>query len=307
MAKPMYVTMGSGLMGIGIATHFARHGHDMLLYDTDPSRLKEVPNTATGILKELIDAGKARPADLEATLKCLRTTANFDDVAKATLIMEAVPERIEVKRALYAKLESVVDDTAVIASNTSGLPPDELAAEMRHPERLLIAHFWNPPHFVPLVEIVPGKATKREHLAAVQALMLGMDLQAVLLERAIPGFIGNRIQFAIVREALHIVQSGVADAETVDLVIKSTFGRRYPMIGQLEVADMGGLDTFLDISRHLMPQLCKDESVLKVLEDKVAKGETGLRAGNGFYRWDDARKKRLLERRAHQLRHALEP
>lgn len=178
---------------------------------------------------------------------------------------------------------------------------------MRHSERLLIAHFYNPPHFVPLVEVVPGSATKREHLDSVFALMKTLELEVVLLERACPGFVGNRLQFALLREALHIVQSGITSADMVDSVIRSVFGRRFPMIGQMEVADMGGLDTFLDISYHLMPQLCKDESVLALLEEKIAKGETGLRSGKGFYVWDDARKTHIAERREHQLRTVLKP
>lgn len=307
MTQPKCVVLGAGLMGIGIATHFARYGNNVLLYDTDPNRLTEVQATATGILKELIDAGKFDAAQSETVLKRLTGTPDLKDVADATFLMEAIPERIEWKRALYAQLEEVVADDAIIGSNTSGLPPDDLAAEMKHPERLLIAHFWNPPHFVPLVEIVPGKSTKREYMTQIQAFMVNMDLQAVVLEKAIPGFIGNRIQFAILREAMHIVQTGVASADVVDLVIKSTFGRRYPMIGQLEVADMGGLNTFLDISRSLMPHLCKDESVIKLLEEKVEKGEIGLRSGQGFYTWDEKRKASLLEKRAHQLRYALDP
>ncbi|MDV7211665.1 3-hydroxyacyl-CoA dehydrogenase family protein [Azotobacter beijerinckii] len=305
-ASPL-VILGAGLMGIGIATHFARHGHRVLLRDPSAERLAEVPAVARSILAELADAGRFDRALTEATLARLATTARLEEVAGARLLIEAIPERLDFKRALYAELERLVDAEAIIASNTSGLPPDALAEGMRHPERLLIAHFWNPPHLIPLVEIVPGSATRAGHLEDVRALLAGMELEAVVLDKAIPGFVGNRLQFAILREALHIVQSGAASAETVDRVMRASLGRRYAMVGPLEAADMGGLDTFLDISRHLMPTLAKDESVLAMLEETVGEGRTGLRSGEGFYRWDDVRRERILQRRAHQLRHALKP
>ncbi|SFB04049.1 3-hydroxyacyl-CoA dehydrogenase family protein [Azotobacter beijerinckii] len=305
-ASPL-VILGAGLMGIGIATHFARHGHRVLLRDPSAERLAEVPVVAGSILAELADAGRFDRAQTEATLARLATTARLEEVAGARLLIEAIPERLDLKRALYAELERFVDAEAIIASNTSGLPPDDLAEGMRHPERLLIAHFWNPPHLIPLVEIVPGSATRAGHLEGVRALLAGMELEAVVLDKAIPGFVGNRLQFAILREALHIVQSGAASAETVDRVMRASLGRRYAMVGPLEAADMGGLDTFLDISRHLMPTLAKDESVLAMLEETVGRGRTGLRSGEGFYRWDDVRRERILQRRAHQLRHALKP
>lgn len=305
-ASPL-VILGAGLMGIGIATHFARHGHRVLLRDPSAERLAEVPAVARSILSELADAGHFDRALTEATLARLATTARLEAVAGARLLIEAIPERLELKRALYAELERLVDAEAIIASNTSGLPPDALAEGMRHPERLLIAHFWNPPHLIPLVEIVPGSATRAGYLAHVEALLAGMELEAVVLDKAIPGFVGNRLQFAVLREALHIVQSGAASAETVDRVMRASLGRRYAMVGPLEAADMGGLDTFLDISRHLMPTLAKDETVLALLEETVGRGRTGLRGGEGFYRWDDARRERVLQRRAHQLRHALKP
>ncbi|SEQ60045.1 3-hydroxybutyryl-CoA dehydrogenase [Azotobacter beijerinckii] len=307
MTASPFVILGAGLMGIGIATHFARHGHAVLLRDPSAQRLAEVPVVARGILTELADAGRFDRSLTEATLARLATTARLEEVAGARLLIEAIPERLDLKRALYAELERLVDAEAIIASNTSGLPPDALAEGMHHPERLLIAHFWNPPHLIPLVEIVPGSATRAEHLESVRALLAGMELEAVVLDKAIPGFVGNRLQFAILREALHIVQSGAASAETVDRVMRASLGRRYAMVGPLEAADMGGLDTFLDISRHLMPTLAKDESVLAMLEETVGGGRTGLRSGEGFYRWDDVRRERILQRRAHQLRHALKP
>ncbi|HGM6835834.1 TPA: 3-hydroxyacyl-CoA dehydrogenase family protein [Serratia marcescens] len=307
MQSSDYAVLGAGLMGVGIATHFIRHGHEVLLYDPDPQRRVEAPAVASGILAELSDVGQFDNAERDVALARLRVTGELNDVARARLLIEAIPERLELKHALYEQLEGLIADDAVIASNTSGLPPDELAARMTHPQRLLIAHFWHPPHLIPLVEIVPGRATEPRYLAAVQALLGGMALEAVLLERAAPGFVGNRLQFAVLREALHIVHSGIASAEVVDQVMRASLGRRYAMVGPLEAADMTGLPTVADIARHLFPELATGDEMMALVEQRLQRGDTGQRSGRGFYLWDDARRERIQRRRAHQLRFALKP
>lgn len=307
MQSSDYAVLGAGLMGVGIATHFIRHGHEVLLYEPDPQRRVEAPAVASGILAELSDVGQFDRDEREAALARLRVTGDLNAVAHARLLIEAIPERLELKHALYEQLEGLIADDAVIASNTSGLPPDELAASMTHPQRLLIAHFWHPPHLIPLVEIVPGSATEPHHLAAVQALLGEMALEAVLLERAAPGFVGNRLQFAVLREALHIVHSGIASAEVVDQVMRASLGRRYAMVGPLEAADMTGLPTVADIARHLFPELATGEEMMALVEQRLQRGDTGQRSGRGFYLWDDARRERIQRRRAHQLRFALKP
>ncbi|MBH3203231.1 3-hydroxyacyl-CoA dehydrogenase family protein [Serratia marcescens] len=307
MQSSDYAVLGAGLMGVGIATHFIRHGHEVLLYDPDPQRLAEAPAVASGILAELSDVGQFDNDERDAALARLRVTGDLNAVARARLLIEAIPERLELKHALYEQLEGLIADDAVIASNTSGLPPDELAARMTHPQRLLIAHFWHPPHLIPLVEIVPGSATEPRHLAAVQALLGEMDLEAVLLERAAPGFVGNRLQFAVLREALHIVHSGIASAEVVDQVMRASLGRRYAMVGPLEAADMTGLATVADIARHLFPELATGDEMMALVEQRLQRGDSGQRSGRGFYLWDEERRERIHRRRAHQLRFALKP
>ncbi|MGO2156488.1 MAG: 3-hydroxyacyl-CoA dehydrogenase family protein [Serratia proteamaculans] len=242
MHSPDYAVLGAGLMGIGIATHFARHGHDILLYDPDPQRLAEVPAVAGSILAELTDVGQFAATEQAAVLARLSVTGDLNDLARARLLIEAIPERLALKHALYEQLEGLIADDAVIASNTSGLPPDELAVRMIHPQRLLIAHFWNPPHLIPLVEIVPGSATDPRHLAAVQQLLSGM-----------------------------------------------------------------ALETVADIARHLLPELATDEKMMALVEEQLRQGNTGQRSGQGFYHWDEARRERIQQRRAHQLRFALKP
>ena len=307
MYKPTLAVLGAGLMGIGIACHFARHGHRVRLYDTDPTRLAEVPAVAAAILHELQESGQFDAAHQQAVLARLTGTTSLSDLAESTLLIEAIPERLPLKHALYAQLETLIADDAIIASNTSGLPPDSLAAGMIHPQRLLIAHFWHPPHFIPLVEVVPGSATRPDLPALVSDFFATAALEAVVLQRAAPGFVGNRLQFALLREALHIVHSGIASPEVVDRVMRASLGRRDAMVGPLEAADMTGLATVQDICQHLLPELACGAQMMELVAEKVARGETGARSGQGFYRWDNARLERIQSRRQHLLRYALKP
>jgi 3-hydroxybutyryl-CoA dehydrogenase len=296
--------VGTGLMGVGIATQSALHGHRTIVHDVDPARLASVAPKAEAVLDELIDAGRIDQAAKRAALARIETHAQLDAMASAQFVIEAIPEVLELKHRLYAALTTLLADDAILASNTSGFPPDQLVAPLRAKERFLIAHFWNPPHMIPLVEVVPGTATAAEVTQQTAALMSAIGMEPVVLAKAIPGFVGNRLQFAVLREALNIVRSGAATPDVVDRVMKASLGRRWGIVGPLEGADMGGLDTFLDISTHLMPELAKDEDVLELLRQQVDAGRIGVRSGAGFYEWDDAHlaqvkagRKRVISRR----------
>ncbi|MFM0606009.1 3-hydroxyacyl-CoA dehydrogenase family protein [Paraburkholderia sediminicola] len=297
MSKAVIGVVGTGLMGVGIATQSALHGHRTIVHDVDPARLASVAPKAEAVLDELIDAGRIDLAAKQAALSRIETHAQLDVMASAQFVIEAIPEVLELKHRLYASLASLMADDAILASNTSGFPPDQLVAPLRAKERFLIAHFWNPPHMIPLVEVVPGTATAPEVTEQTAALMSAIGMEPVVLAKAIPGFVGNRLQFAVLREALNIVRSGAATPDVVDRVMKASLGRRWGIVGPIEGADMGGLDTFLDISTHLMPELAKDEDVLDLLRAQVNAGRVGVRSGAGFYEWDDAHLARIKEGR----------
>ncbi|WP_244207440.1 3-hydroxyacyl-CoA dehydrogenase family protein [Paraburkholderia fungorum] len=275
-------------MGVGIATQSALHGHRTIVHDVDPARLASVAPKAEAVLDELIDCGRIDHGAKHAALARIETHAQLDVMASAQFVIEAIPEVLELKHRLYASLTGLMADDAILASNTSGFPPDQLVAPLRAKERFLIAHFWNPPHMIPLVEVVPGTATAPEVTERTAALMSAIGMEPVVLAKAIPGFVGNRLQFAVLREALNIVRSGAATPDVVDRVMKASLGRRWGIVGPFEGADMGGLDTFLDISTHLMPELAKDEDVLDLLRAQVNAGRVGVRSGAGFCEWDDA-------------------
>jgi 3-hydroxybutyryl-CoA dehydrogenase len=285
--------IGTGLMGVGIATQCALHGLRTIVHDVDPARLASVAAKAQAVLDELIDAGRIDVAASEAALARIETSAQLDVMAQAQYVFEAVPEVLDLKHRLYAQLDAVLARDAILASNTSGFEPDKLAQALSAPQRFVIAHFWNPPHMIPLVEVVPGSATAPDVTARTEALMREIGMEPVVLAKSIPGFVGNRLQFAVLREALNIVRSGAASPEVVDRVMKASLGRRWSIVGPLESADMGGLDTFVDISSHLMPELAKDEDVIDVLREQVDAGRVGVRSGAGFYEWDEARLARV--------------
>jgi 3-hydroxybutyryl-CoA dehydrogenase len=295
--KAVLGVVGTGLMGVGIATQSALHGHRTIVHDVDPARLASVTPKAEAVLDELIDAGRIDHAAKQAALSRIERHAQLDVMASAQFVIEAIPEVLELKHRLYASLVGLMADDAILASNTSGFLPDQLAAPLRAKERFLIAHFWNPPHMIPLVEVVPGTATAPQVTEQTAALMSAIGMEPVVLAKAIPGFVGNRLQFAVLREALHIVRSGAATPEVVDRVMKASLGRRWGIVGPFEGADMGGLDTFVDISTHLMPELAKDEDVLDLLRAHVNAGRVGVRSGAGFYEWDEAQLAKVKEGR----------
>lgn len=299
--KKIVGVLGGGLMGAGIAAKFALAGWDTVVVEANQESLPRVTGLVKDVLAELVEAGVITSLTLLGALSRVKATGDYQALKTAAIVIEAIPEIVELKQSAYEQLEAIVNADTIIASNTSGLMPDLLATHMKRKERFLIAHFWNPPHFVPLVEVVPGSATSRDTIERTMAALTAIEAEPVLLDMAIPGFIGNRIQFAVLREALNIVRMGAADAATVDAVMKASLGRRYSMMGPFEGADLGGLNTFLTIATHLMPQLAKDEDVLDILRCHTQQGQFGALTGKGFYKWDQQRHDAIKAKRRLQL------
>lgn len=295
--------VGGGLMGAGIATKFALAGHEALVFETSPERRATIPAVVEGILQELLEAGAINPGAAAAATARIKLVDGLPALASASLVIEAIPEVLALKLELYRELEAMLAPDALLASNTSGFMPDALSAGLARPERFLIAHFWNPPHAIPLVEVVPGTRTAPAAVDQTVALLRGIGAEPVVLRKAVPGFIGNRLQFAIMREALHLVRTGVADPETVDTVMKASLGRRYGIVGPFEAADLGGLETFLRVAQHLLPAMASDGRELEVLQARIDRGEKGVATGQGFYHWTAERREAVRQKRIkHQLK-----
>ena len=287
-------------MGSGIAAVFAAGGINVRIYDSDASRLQSC-RLQIGRIAEELSANGLLDTSPNQVVQRVAVAQQLNDLQTCQFIIEAIPEDLELKHRLYRQLEQAVPHGTVLASNTSGLMPSRLIENMEHPERFVVAHFWNPPHAIPLVEVVPSDKTGSETVETVLAFLRRVGAEPVLISKELPGFIGNRLQYAVLREALAIVRSGAATPEAVDLVMKASLGRRYATVGPIETADLGGLDTFLSIASHLMPELAKDEEVLDLIRERVNAGKVGLRSGEGFYSWPQERANQVLARRNQDL------
>ena len=203
----------------------------------------------------------------------------------ADFVFEAVAEKPEVKQAVFAKLDATAPAKAILCTNTSAIPIKTVGEKVKNQQRVIGTHYWNPPHLIPLVEVVQAEFTAQETVDRTMALLTAVGMTPVHVKKDIPGFIGNRLQHALKRECISLVANGVCDAETVDLVVKQGFGARLAVIGPLEQSDMVGLGLTLDIHKVLIADLDRTPGPDPFLVDKVAKGETGMAVGQGFRQW----------------------
>lgn len=278
--------IGSGLMGHGIALELAAHGYDVALHDRDPGQLERARGGIAAGLARLAEIGRIT-AD-EAAAAPGRIAMGTDPRAAVTgadLVIEAVTEILDVKRALFRDLDAWAPPHAILASNSSSFMPSLLAAVTNRPEQVLVAHYFNPPHLLPLVELVRGEHTSDETIEIMRALYVSIGKSPAVVQREAPGFVGNRLQMALLREALAIVEAGIATPEDVDTIITSSFGRRLAVAGVFEVFEAAGWDLTLAVAEQLFPSIDRSTEPPQSLRDRVARGELGLKTGKGFYTW----------------------
>lgn len=270
--------VGAGLMGKGIAQAFALAGHDVSLFDPDAETLAQAPESIADSLREL---GYA-PLD-PARLQCHSSLGAA--VRAADMIFECAPERLELKRRIFAELGKEAPADAVLASNTSVIPISRISEGLACAPRLLGTHWWNPAHLVPLVEVVPTARTEPSIVQRTLDLLASIGKSPVRLNQDIAGFVGNRLQFALWREAQSLVAAGVCDARTLDAIVKTSFGPRLAVLGPMENADLIGLDLTLDITRIVTPDLSHTAAPNPLLQRLVAAGRLGFKTGSGFREW----------------------
>lgn len=295
MQSKRIAVIGAGLMGHGIAQAFAGAGLAVSIHDADPARRAGVPGRIRESLEQLgadpAAADRVTPADTLAAA-----------VADADVVIEAVPEDIELKKRVFAEIEAAAPPSALLASNTSVIPITQIMAGLARRRRAMGTHWWNPPHQIPLVEVVQAEGTGDAEIAAMMALLAGIGKKPVHVRRDVPGFIGNRLQHAMWREAIALVQAGVCDAATVDEVVKESFGRRLSVLGPLENADLVGTDLTLMVHRYVLHDLDRTPGPLPLLEDLVAAGRLGMKTGGGFRDWTEAEAQAVRARLADHLR-----
>ena len=275
--------VGAGVMGHGIAQLFAQAGVLVRLQDADEGRLAAGLRALEESLALLAEEGVISPADAAGARARVRPTTDLDTaLAGAEMVVEAIPEVLEAKLDLFDRVERVVEAEAILASNTSTLPVSQLSRRARHPERMVILHFFNPAQLVPLVEVVPHPAMAPATVERVLETMRRLGKRPVRLRREVPGFVANRLQAALVREAFHLVELGVATPEDVDAVVTEGPGFRWPFVGPIETADLGGLDTWQRVLDNLAPELSTARRAPEALRAAVARGDLGAKTGRGL-------------------------
>jgi 3-hydroxybutyryl-CoA dehydrogenase len=304
-ARAAIAVLGTGMMGPGIAVVLALAGHRATLWGRSEASLRRGLDRV-GQCLDLLKSGRlvASRAAQAARRRIGATSDLGQAVHDASFVFESVAEDLGLKQQLFQQLEGLVADEAVLASNTSGLPITQIAEPLRHPERAATAHFWNPPHLMPLVEVVKGERTSEPTLERLRALLSEAGKQVVVVRKDVPGQLGNRLQHALFREAFHLIESGIASVEDVDRAIKYGPGLRFPAYGLLEHADMVGLDLMIAVESYLFAALSASTEAPGLLRRLVAQGALGAKSGRGLYDWsvrcaDDvlaARDKFVLER-----------
>jgi 3-hydroxybutyryl-CoA dehydrogenase len=278
--------VGAGRMGHGIALVYALDGRDVTLFDVDGEVLDSAPERVDSALSTMVGAGAVDRATADAALSNLRTGSDFASaVAGADFVTEAVVEDLAVKQSVFAGLDAHAPADALLATNTSGLAIADIARDVDDASRVLGTHWFNPPHIVPLVEVVKGPETTDAVAGRVAALLESAGKTPVVLEREIPGFLGNRIQTAMAYEAYSLLARGVASAADIDRAVRAGFGFRLPVMGVFEKVDQSGLDVHREVERSLMADLDRGTDPNPVVSELVERGQTGWESGKGVYDW----------------------
>ena len=276
------VIAGAGTMGSSMGETFVKYGYDVTLYDIFPSALEKAGNLIRLNQETEVAEHVVTPEESAALLERIRYSEDKACFEGADLVVEAILEKLDVKHAFWAEISALVPEDAILASNTSGLSITAIAEVVKRPERFGGMHWINPPHLIPLIEVIQGKKTDDATAAAIRDMALAVEKKPVIVQDA-PGFALNRIQLAVLRECLHIVEQGIATPEAVDDVMKYGLGMRYACLGPFEVCDLGGLDIFYNIASYLFEDLADEKAPFGMLADRFEKGQYGVKTAAGFY------------------------
>ena len=292
------IIIGSGLMGSGIAACSALAGNKTVLVDINPDQLDRGLAAAKANIGELLANGLADEAGAMKARELISVSSGYEAYSRsASMVIEAVVENLEVKQKLFARLDQVFPPEVPLLSNTSGLRITDIALLTEHPERTVTTHFWFPGHLVPLVEVVVGDRTDIEIASAVRDTLKSWGKAAVLVKRDLPGQLANRILQAVIREAVNIVEIGLADPEDIDTAVKMGMGIRMPVWGPLEHIEAAGLDLCLNVQRTVLPEISSRTTPSPVMETLVVYGNLGYKTGCGFYDWSVKQMDELAKRR----------
>ncbi|MEW5594358.1 3-hydroxyacyl-CoA dehydrogenase family protein [Peribacillus frigoritolerans] len=281
--------IGSGVMGSGIAQSFAVSGYYVTINDIKEELLNHAQNRISENLSLLMEEGALTDREKQGALANITYSVDLEGAVRdADFIIEAIPEVIELKLNLYQQLEEIIKLDAIVASNTSTFPISQLMEKASFAERMVITHFFNPGHLVPLVEIVQHDETKPEIVKTTMDLMRKIGKSPILLKKEIAGFIANRLQTALMREAFYLLKEGVADAGDIDTAITAGPGFRWAFTGPIEIADFGGLDTWQRVFDNVSPVLDQSKEAPDLIRDLVAEGKLGTKSGEGIFTYEES-------------------
>ena len=290
--------VGAGTMGAGVAEIFAQFGYTVILYNRSKAgmqrALEQIRSNVAPIETETDTAGAK-----------IYTTHDLAELAQVDLISESIAENLEVKQDIFRKLDEICDAKTLFTTNTSGLSISQIATAVSHPERFAGMHYFNPPQIVPAMEIIKGKETSDATCEVLMDLAKQMQKQPILVQKDVPGFVASRLQFAVVREALHLVEEGIASPADIDAVMKHGLGLRWALLGPLEIADLGGLDIFNTVGSYVAKSMSNVTDSPKVLQDLVAAGKLGAKTGSGFYDYPPGKASALIAERDEKLQEIL--
>jgi 3-hydroxybutyryl-CoA dehydrogenase/5-formyl-3-hydroxy-2-methylpyridine 4-carboxylate dehydrogenase len=289
--------LGTGTMGPGMAAVLARAGLQVTMFDVNPEALERA-NGMVGVVAGVLDRLEVPVRDGgELHYESDRSAA----VGGAELVIEAIPEKLELKRLVLGEIEPLIAAETIIASNTSGIRITEIAAELEHPERVIGWHWSNPPHLIPMNEVINGERTDAVVTAAIEDLTRRIGYHPVTLKKEVPGFVENRVLYAIMRECLALVDEGVIDVEGLDLCVKWGIGYKLAVVPPIQLLDMAGLDIYTSVASFLNADLSNESGISKTATDLRDAGRLGIKSGGGFFDYTPERIKELQAQRGAAL------
>lgn len=290
--------LGTGQMGPGIAMLLAHGGMEVVLVSRTAAGAEAGLRQARELLQFWRERDLTSDDEVQATLASLTaSSARAASVREADIVIESVVEELTTKQALFAALEDEVRPDTLLCTNTSGLRITDIAAGMQRPQRAYTTHFWNPPHLVPLVEIIVGERSDPAGAERLRSLLLACGKRPVVGLKDVPGQLANRLQHAVIREALYMLEAGVASAEDIEESLKAGPASRWPVYGPFEHNDMVGLELTRAVQAAVIPSLAANVAPAALLDAKIAAGELGVKSGQGHYAWTPERATAVRRRR----------
>ncbi len=294
--------IGAGLMGHGIAQEFATAGYDVYLHDVTDEKLETAHAQIEKNLGMLAENAVIAKEEIVPALQRIHTSTELAAaVETADFVVEAVTENLALKQQIFEKLDAICQPHTILASNTTALMPSQIGVKTKRKDQILNTHYFNPPYLIPLVELIRSPDTSDETVALTVVLLAAIGKTPAVIEKEALGFVGPRLQAALIREAFSIVEQGIASAETVDLIVRNSFGRRLSVAGPFEVFELAGWDLVLAAFEEVYPDLNNSPNINPLLREMVDTGKLGVKSNEGFYDWTDDRLQALRDRMNHAL------